>query len=64
MTRFALLTAAVILSACAQGSAPSRQQPLDFAACERLAKETFDAGKLRYDLCPGYMPDGQKIELF
>lgn len=64
MTRSALLAAALFLSACAQGSAPSKQQPLDFEYCERIARETFEAGKLRYDLCPGYMPDGQKIELF
>lgn len=59
MTR-PLLAALLILSACADG----RQQPLDFAHCEEIARETFAAGKLRYDLCPGYMPDGQPVELF
>lgn len=43
---------------------PTAQRPLDFAECERIARETFAAGALRYDLCPGYMPDGQSVELY
>ncbi|MEM7440502.1 MAG: hypothetical protein AAF393_12955 [Pseudomonadota bacterium] len=62
--RFILLLVPLHFAACTpQGVIPNHQR-LDFEYCERIARETFDAGRIRNDLCPGYMPDGQPVELF
>lgn len=58
-----VILAPLMLAACQTAFAPSKQQPINFQYCEEIAAETFDAGKLRYDLCPGYQPDGQPIEI-
>ena len=54
------------LAACAPApdASQSNHLNLDVKECQRLAKETFAKGELNYNLCPGYAPDGQKIELF
>jgi hypothetical protein len=53
-----------LMSACAaQSPQVDNKQSLDVAYCKKIADETFKAGKLRHDLCPGYMNDGQPVEL-
>ena len=53
-----------VLAACSVPPSQSNHQNLDVAECQRLANAVLAAGKLDYNLCPGYAPDGQKIELF
>ena len=62
------ITALIFLSACTvpPGSAardPNMPSQLNFAYCERIAEETRRSGKLNYNLCPGFMPDGYWIEI-
>jgi hypothetical protein len=42
----------------------SNHQNLNVEQCQKIAQETFAAGKISHNLCPGYMPDGQPVELF
>ena len=53
-----------MVTGCAVPSSQSNHQNLDVTACQKLADKTFRAGTLNYNLCPGYAPNGQKIELF
>ncbi len=64
MRIFVGILSLVVLAGCAAPTSQSNHQNLDVAECQRLAEETFRSGKLNYDLCPGYMPDGQPVELF
>ena len=59
-----ILSTVGMIAACAAPASKSNHQNLDVAECRALAEETFRSGKLNYDLCPGYAPDGQKIEIF
>jgi hypothetical protein len=53
------------LAGCAQSSGEkSNHQNLNVVECQKIAEETFAAGKISHNLCPGYMPDGQPVELF
>lgn len=52
------------LAACVAPPSQSNHQNLNVTECRALAQETFRSGKLNYNLCPGYMPNGQPIELF
>lgn len=54
----------LVVAGCTVPSSQSNHQNLDVTACQKLADETFRAGALNYNLCPGYAPNGQKIELF
>ena len=58
------LIGVLVVVGCAALSSQSNHQNLDVTACQKLADETFRAGALNYNLCPGYAPNGQKIELF
>ncbi|GGA23388.1 hypothetical protein [Neptunicoccus cionae] len=60
-----LLIAIAGLTAACNGpvSDQSNHQSLDFEYCREIAQETARAGDLNYNLCPGYMPNGEKVEL-
>ncbi|MGB0440874.1 MAG: hypothetical protein ACPGFC_12355, partial [Paracoccaceae bacterium] len=62
MKRLVVMGFAVVLVGCGPGSETSNHQNLNFAECKRLADETARSGKLNFDLCPGYMPDGYPVE--
>lgn len=62
--RILAVLAAVTLTGCAAPTSQSNHQNLNVKECQALAEETFRSGKLNYDLCPGYMPNGQPVELF
>jgi hypothetical protein len=54
----------VLVAGCTAPASQSNHQNLNVKECRQLAEDTFRSGKLNYNLCPGYAPDGQKIELF
>jgi hypothetical protein len=54
----------VVLASCTTSVSQSNHQNLNVKECREMAQETFRSGKLNHNLCPGYMPNGQKIELF
>ena len=58
-----LVVFGVGVAACNVPSSQSNHQNLNVKDCRALAEETVRSGKLNFNLCPGYMPDGQDIEL-
>ncbi|MDG1236196.1 MAG: hypothetical protein P8P16_07575 [Amylibacter sp.] len=64
MRFFVGLICFAVLTACVAPSSQSNHQNLNVANCRALAQETFASGKLNYNLCPGYLPNGEPVELF
>ena len=58
-----LVVFGVGVAACTAPSGQSNHLNLNVKECRALAEETFRSGKLNFNLCPGYTPDGQDIEL-
>ncbi|MDR6266187.1 MULTISPECIES: hypothetical protein [Rhodobacterales] len=64
MKTLTLICCGVLLAACAPPSGQkSNHQNLNVKECKQIADAVFDAGKLSNNLCPGYMPSGEPIEL-
>lgn len=64
MRYFVGIVGLVLIAGCSASVSQSNHQNLNVEECRQLAQETFVSGKLNNDLCPGYMPDGQPVELF
>jgi hypothetical protein len=64
MRYFVGIIGLVLLASCTAPVSQSNHQNLNVKECREMAQETFRSGKLNYNLCPGYMPDGQETELF
>lgn len=55
----------IVLAGCSATNSGDASKPsnLNVAYCQKIADETARAGKLNYNLCPGYMPDGYPVEI-
>lgn len=63
MRFFVGLICLATLTACVAPSIQSNHQNLNVATCRALAQKTFRSGEMNYNLCPGYMPNGESVEL-